>query len=362
MAPTIRVEMTAESDGAQYCCFITDANGDMGSTRTATVRLDVRDWTMEYEAGGLRTKRSSAEKTYNYIYNGNQLVRMTVGDDILDFTYDANGAPLTLIHNGTVYYYITNLQGDVISLETMDGMLGAHYYYDAWGKILACDGAVAELNPLRYRGYVYDQETGFYYLQSRYYDPIIARFVNADMYVSTGQGIVGNNMFTYCHNTPVSSFDNTGRTTVTISMGASVAAFISLSFSFAVSVDLKGNLELQVSYSLPSRSETTSMGLLSVGYGPAIQITSLEDVAGLTGYSTYLGFSNPSPIGIDLVIDAPVASSKGKIVGIQAAGPLSKGAGVDIHVSQTYTQTLLRSTWKDAFKWVKNRFQSLFSS
>lgn len=185
MAPTIRVQMTAESDGAQYCCFITDANGDMGSTRTATVRLDVRDWTMEYEAGGLRTKRSSAEKTYNYIYNGNQLVRMTVGDDILDFSYDANGAPLTLIHNGTVYYYITNLQGDVISLETMDGMLGAHYYYDAWGKILACDGAVAELNPLRYRGYVYDQETGFYYLQSRYYDPALRRFIAADAYIFT---------------------------------------------------------------------------------------------------------------------------------------------------------------------------------
>ena len=207
---TIRVEMTAESDGAQYCCFITDANGDMGSTRTATVRLDVRDWTMEYEAGGLRTKRSSAEKTYNYIYNGNQLVRMTVGDDILDFSYDANGAPLTLIHNGTVYYYITNLQGDVISLETMDGMLGAHYYYDAWGKILACDGALAELNPLRYRSYVYDQETGFYYLQSRYYDPAVARFLNADSYISTGDGVQGNNMFAYCNNNPTNMVDGGG--------------------------------------------------------------------------------------------------------------------------------------------------------
>ena len=208
---TIRVEMTAESDGAQYCCFITDANGDMGSTRTATVRLDVRDWTMEYEAGGLRTKRSSAEKTYNYIYNSNQLVRMTVGDDILDFTYDANGAPLTLIHNGTVYYYITNLQGDVISLETMDGMLGAHYYYDAWGKILACDGALAELNPLRYRSYVYDQETGFYYLQSRYYDPALRRFIAADAYIFTSQGLTGANTFVYCGNNPVARYDTEGK-------------------------------------------------------------------------------------------------------------------------------------------------------
>ena len=92
----------------------------------------------------------------------------------------------------------------------MDGMLGAHYYYDAWGKILACDGAVAELNPLRYRGYVYDQETGFYYLQSRYYDPAVARFLNADSYISTGDGVQGNNMFAYCNNNPTNMVDGGG--------------------------------------------------------------------------------------------------------------------------------------------------------
>ena len=52
-----------------------------------------------------------------------------------------------------------------MSIESSDGTPVASYCYDAWGKILACDGALAELNPLRYRGYVYDQETGFYYLQ-----------------------------------------------------------------------------------------------------------------------------------------------------------------------------------------------------
>ena len=244
---TIRVEMTAESDGAQYCCFITDANGDMGSTRTATVRLDVRDWTMEYEAGGLRTKRSSAEKTYNYIYNGNQLVRMTVGDDILDFTYDANGAPLTLIHNGTVYYYITNLQGDVISLETMDGMLGAHYYYDAWGKILACDGAVAELNPLRYRGYVYDQETGFYYLQSRYYDPAVGRWINVDSILSTEYGLLGYDLFAYCNNNPANNIDQSGQSPFSVLDLADyriihkmVQAFCMVEYNWDMEVYVKG--------------------------------------------------------------------------------------------------------------------------
>ena len=65
-------------------------------------------------------------------------------------------------------------------------------------------------NPLRYRGYVYDNETGFYYLQSRYYDPALGRFLNADAFASTGQGILGNNMFAYCANNPVMGYDPTG--------------------------------------------------------------------------------------------------------------------------------------------------------
>ena len=130
-SPTLRVEMTAESEGAEYRCFITDANGDMGSTRIATVKLDTRDWQMEYNTSGLRTRRISDDKTYSYIYAGDKLMRMTVGDDILDFSYDANGAPLTMTYNGTVYYYITNLQGDVMAVESATGSSVAQYAYDA---------------------------------------------------------------------------------------------------------------------------------------------------------------------------------------------------------------------------------------
>ena len=88
------------------------------------------------------------------------------------------------------------------------------YTYDAWGNILSITGSMASTlgrqNPLRYRGYVYDQETGLYYLQSRYYDPEIGRFINADALVSTGQGLLGNNMFVYCNNNPISHKDATG--------------------------------------------------------------------------------------------------------------------------------------------------------
>ena len=207
---TLRVDMTSASNGAEYRCFITDANGDMGSTRIATVKLDTRDWQMEYNTSGIRTKRTSDDKTYSYIYAGDKLMRMTVGNDVLDFSYDVNGTPLTMTYNGTVYYYITNLQGDVMKLERADGGSGAQYAYDAWGNIIAIMGTLAELNPLRYRGYVYDQETGFYYLQSRYYDPAVGRFISADNFASTGQGIVGHNMFAYCNNNPAACVDGDG--------------------------------------------------------------------------------------------------------------------------------------------------------
>lgn len=135
-------------NGAEYRCFITDANGDMGSTRIATIKLDILDWEMEYNTSGIRTKRVSEEKNYNYIYAGDKLMRMTVGNDTLDFNYDVNGVPLTMTYNGTVYYYTTNLQGDVISLERADGGGGAQYAYDAWGNIIAMSGTLAELNPV----------------------------------------------------------------------------------------------------------------------------------------------------------------------------------------------------------------------
>ena len=98
--------------------------------------------------------------------------------------------------------------------------LVATYEYDPWGKLLAVkdadgsaitsSGHAAIKNPLRYRGYYYDSETGFYYLQSRYYDPQIGRFISVDGYVSTGQGLLGCNMFAYCSNNPITKSDSSG--------------------------------------------------------------------------------------------------------------------------------------------------------
>ncbi len=158
---------------------------------------------------------------------GNYHVFNTNGTNTLDFTYDVSGSPLTLTHNGTLYhYYITNLQGDVIAILDRAGYPMVRYTYDAWGNPLTTTGSMAstlgQYNPIRYRGYYYDSDTGFYYLQSRYYDPMLGRFLNADGYMSTGQGVQGNNMFVYCLNAPVFRVDVAGFFSITCNLDGDV--------------------------------------------------------------------------------------------------------------------------------------------
>lgn len=152
---------------------------------------------------------------HNYTYASGLLQRESYSqngtDYTLDFLYDLNNRPymlyLTTKTGSTTtsrpYYYILNLQGDVVHLVNTAGKAIASYAYDPYGAILTKSGEFADLNPIRYRGYYYDTETGFYYLQSRYYDPALGRFINADRYASTGQEYIGYNMFAYCGNNPV---------------------------------------------------------------------------------------------------------------------------------------------------------------
>ena len=176
----------------------------------ATASDGTNSLSFAYDAGGLRTSKTVNGTTYRYYYAGGKLMRMTWGTNTIDFFYDANGTPYAMKYNGTVYYYVTNLQGDVMRIVDANQNGVASYDYDPYGKVISATGTLAGVNPLRYRGYVYDQETGFYYLQSRYYDPAIGRFINVDVYASTGQGIVGYNMFAYCLNNPVVYIDLAG--------------------------------------------------------------------------------------------------------------------------------------------------------
>ena len=150
---------------------------------------------------------------------------MAWGANRMHFTYDAVG-PMSVNFNGTEYFYLKNAQGDVTGLADSTGAKVVAYTYGPWGEAWGVSGTLAStlgaMNPLRYRGYVYDAETGFYYLNSRYYNPTWGRFINADGFVSTGQGISGDNMFAYCGNNPVNRYDPSGNAFLGIIAGAAL--------------------------------------------------------------------------------------------------------------------------------------------
>ena len=177
----------------------------------ATASDGTNSLSFAYDAGGLRTGKTVNGTTYRYYYAGGKLMRETYGSNTLDFFYDANGTPYALKYNGTVYYYVTNLQGDVMYIIDANQNGVASYGYDPYGKVISATGILSDVNPLRYRGYIYDQETGFYYLQSRYYDPATGRFLNADNQIpSVGAETIGYNMFAYCRGNPVNRVDDAG--------------------------------------------------------------------------------------------------------------------------------------------------------
>ena len=150
----------------------------------------------------------------DYVLHGKNVVHMTKGNDELHFFYDAQNRPAVVAYNNVPYAYVKNLQGDIVAILDENGNTVVSYGYDAWGAPLWCTGELAEtlgkVQPFRYRGYVFDEETGLYYLRSRYYNPRWGRFVNADALISTFQKSSKHNLFSYCGNSVISYMDPAG--------------------------------------------------------------------------------------------------------------------------------------------------------
>ena len=250
-----------------------------------------------YDANGIRSSKKVNNTVHSYVTQSGKVVRETIGSGssatVLDFIYDNHGLPFALnysTNNGssfTTYYYVLNLQGDVVKLVDGGGTSVASYAYDAWGNILSSSGSKAEINPLRYRGYYYDTETGFYYLQSRYYDPVTHRFINADSYSSTGQGIIGYNMFAYCNNSPVIQADHTGEFGLLTLVSAVVSAAVNVATTY-IAAKATGQ-----EYTLTDALVSAAIGAVNAipGAGPFI-------AGGISGaYSAYTAVKNGATAG-----------------------------------------------------------------
>ena len=173
-----------------------------------------------YDHNGLRTQKKvtsgSEVTTTNYTLHGKLITHLTMGSDELHFFYDAQSRPAMVSFNGALYSYVHNLQGDIVGILDSSGSLVVEYKYDAWGKpvlvrtLTTAYETLAELNPFRYRGYVWDSCTGLYYLRSRYLSPVVQRFINEDCLILTKRGFTGSNIYAYCANDPIINIDSSG--------------------------------------------------------------------------------------------------------------------------------------------------------
>ena len=303
---------------------------------------------MTYDADGLRTSRIATDSEgnvgnkYYYYYENGLLTYMKYNSLVMRFTYDANGNPVSMTYNGNIYFYVLNLQGDVMALLDANGNEVVSYHYNAWGELLSTTASttgmlysLALYNPLRYRGYVYDRETGLYYLQSRYYNPEICRFISTDKVYNLGDNnnVVSYNLFAYCGNNPVAHVDPSGESFAVILgfnfnlFGWGVIGTINLVFA-------EENFGVQYSYYLSNDAELSEkqnhtvgvdLGLyIGIQYTEKNNMDDLEGLAKATGGDLFFGS--------DVLTD-----ENGKYFGWQIG---SSSFSANMHSLYTNTETL----------------------
>ena len=187
-----------------------------GRQQLATLTKGGATSSYSYDINGNRTKKVANGVTTEYYLNEGTIVAEKAGSNVIRYLFDENGDRFGLEYNGSKYVYLFNAQGDVVAIVNSSNQLVAKYAYDAWGKLLSITGSAASTvgaaNPIRYRGYYYDTETGLYYLNSRYYDPQTGRFINADSedILQVQDDLFDKNLFAYCDNNPIMREDHGG--------------------------------------------------------------------------------------------------------------------------------------------------------
>ena len=170
-----------------------------------------------YDINGVRYTKKVGSVTTTYFYNGNTLLGENRSDGKeLRYFYDATGLCGFSCKDGlliTYYTYVKDVLGNIVMIKSDMGALLARYTYDEWGNCIVenLEGTIGDINPIRYRGYYYDIESGLYYLMSRYYDPEIGQFISMDTpnYLKP-EAIGGVDLYVYCNNNPVMYVDPSG--------------------------------------------------------------------------------------------------------------------------------------------------------
>ena len=256
---------------------------------------------------------------------------------LLIYIYDASGAPIGMAYRDSTYsngdfdFYLfaKNIQGDILYIYNTSGTRLVTYTYDAWGNVTTSysnGGAstAARHNPFRYRGYYYDTETGFYYLNSRYYDPEVGRFLNADGQLNTG--LLGYNLFAYCENNPVMYTDyygcdiikcwhhNNPDTCIYCKKERGIAEMAGDQYperNISVESDAYDDTPIKINNSYSSAQTITSLGTNAFALLLTVTSQSVDTTAAM--YVTGFGYCVTAPINIVQVWNNPNLNTSDKV-------------------------------------------------
>ena len=300
----------------------------------------------KYNADGIRTSKTVNGTTTEFFLNGSQILAQKTGDSVMRFFYDSTGKRVGFANGTMLFYYLYNLQGDVIAIiRAATGQIVAKYSYDAWGKCTVTNAAgyaVGDKNPFRYRGYYYDTETGLYYLNSRYYNPEFGRFISADtpdvITVSPDSAFWDKNLFAYCDGNPVTRVDDCGEFWHFIA-GAAVGGLIS-GISTAISGGSARDIVISaVGGALSGALSASGVGLMGQILGNAA-ISASSNIA--TQISDYYSGRRQTFNEKELVADTVWGGVSGVVSGAGATKEFGKK-----HMVNLGKQTLNKTT--DAF-------------
>ncbi len=245
--------------------------------KTASVGSNNLSFT--YNHDGIRTSKSVNGVIHNYTVSGSQILTEEWGSNLVVYLYDAFGSPIGMryrtstMSEGTFYtfWFDKNLQGDIVSLYNESGVKVLSYNYDAWGNKTTTwhnntgTNSYAQYNAFTYRGYYFDSETNLYYVNSRYYDSSVARFINADSYLNPNKDLTGFNSFAYCGNNPVSRSDNGGEFWNVV-IGAAIGAVVSVATTY-ITAAITGSTVSATDVIISAAAGALSGGLAATGLG-----------------------------------------------------------------------------------------------
>lgn len=170
-----------------------------------------------YNDSGKRIRKTVNGVTTDFYLDGSAILMQTSSDGSrIDFFYDDKGNVFAMKYQNEMYFYRKNLFGDILGILDSHGTELVKYEYNSWGKLLNLtdysSNGLGRRNPFRFKGYYYDEELGMYYLNSRYYDPEVGRFISPDTtdILEVQDDLYDKNLYAYCDNNPVMRIDSSG--------------------------------------------------------------------------------------------------------------------------------------------------------